>query len=95
MNLDQFTHIYSLSRGHPLILELINRGNVAETFHATLEAFVEKEIFSRLSRTPRTPVGGHCSFREPIPVQAIHQVEGSVNLLDDLVEKGCSPIRCG
>ena len=49
MDSDQFMHIYSLSRGHPLILELINRGNVAETFHATLEAFVEKDIFSRLS----------------------------------------------
>ena len=41
---DQFMHIYSLSRGHPLILELINRGNVAETFHATLEAFVERRF---------------------------------------------------
>ena len=88
MDSDQFTHIYSLSRGHPLILELINRGNVAETFHATLEAFVEKEIFSRLSGSEKRLLGAIAVFREPIPVQAIHQVEGSVDLLDDLVEKG-------
>jgi tetratricopeptide (TPR) repeat protein len=85
---DQFTHIYSLSRGHPLILELINRGNVAETFHATLEAFVEKEIFSRLSAQEKRLLGAIAVFREPIPLQAIHQVEGSVDLLDELVEKG-------
>ena len=88
MDSDQFTHIYSLSRGHPLILELINRGNVAETFHATLEAFVEKEIFSRLSGSEKRLLGAIAVFREPIPVEAIHQVEGSVDLLDDLVEKG-------
>jgi len=88
MNADQFTHIYSLSRGHPLILELINRGNVAETFHATLEAFVEKEIFSRLSGSEKRLLGAIAVFREPIPVQAIHQVEDSIDLLDDLVEKG-------
>ena len=88
MNSDQFTHIYSLSRGHPLILELINRGNVAETFHATLEAFVEKEIFSRLSGSEKRLLGAIAVFREPIPIQAIHQVEDGIDLLDDLVEKG-------
>ena len=88
MDTDQFTHIYSLSRGHPLILELINRGNVADTFHATLEAFVEKEIFSRLSGSEKRLLGAIAVFREPIPVEAIHQVEDSIDLLDDLVEKG-------
>ena len=44
-----FLHIYTLSRGHPLILQLINRGSVGSTFHDTLEKFVEEEIFSRLS----------------------------------------------
>ena len=88
MDSDQFMHIYSLSRGHPLILELINRGNVAETFHATLEAFVEKEIFSRLSGTEKRLLGAIAVFREPVPIQAIHQIEGSVDLMDELVEKG-------
>ncbi|MBT4345933.1 MAG: AAA family ATPase, partial [Euryarchaeota archaeon] len=53
----QFSHIYSLSRGHPLILELINRGSVGGTFHATLEAFVEQEIFSRLSGPQKRLLG--------------------------------------
>tara|TARA_Y100000588_G_scaffold385158_1_gene477860 strand:- start:1055 stop:3583 length:2529 start_codon:yes stop_codon:yes gene_type:complete len=88
MDTDQFSHIYSLSRGHPLILELINRGNVAETFHATLEAFVEKEIFSRLSGSEKRLLGAIAVFREPVPIQAIQQVEGGIDLLDELVEKG-------
>jgi len=88
INSEQFSHIYTLSRGHPLILELINRGNVAETFHATLEAFVEKEIFSRLSGSEKRLLGAIAVFREPIPISAISQIEGSVDLLDDLVEKG-------
>ena len=71
MDSDQFMHIYSLSRGHPLILELINRGNVAETFHATLEAFVEKEIFSRLSGTEKRLLGAIAVFREPIPILSL------------------------
>ena len=88
MDPEQFTHIYSLSRGHPLILELINRGNVAETFHATLEAFVEKEIFSRLSGSEKRLLGAIAVFREPVPIQAIRQVEEGIDLLDELVEKG-------
>ncbi len=88
INSEQFSHIYTLSRGHRLILELINRGNVAETFHATLEAFVEKEIFSRLSGSEKRLLGAIAVFREPIPISAISQIEGSVDLLDDLVEKG-------
>ena len=88
INSEQFSHIYTLSRGHPLILELINRGNVAETFHATLEAFVEKEIFSRLSGSEKRLLGAIAVFREPIPISAISQIEGSVDLLDDLVGKG-------
>ena len=85
---DKFSHIYSLSRGHPLILELINRGNIAETFHATLEAFVEQEIFSRLSGIEKRLLGAIAVFREPIPIQAIGKIEGGIDLLDDLVEKG-------
>jgi ATP/maltotriose-dependent transcriptional regulator MalT len=84
----QFSHIYTLSRGHPLILELINRGNVAETFHATLEAFVEQEIFSRLSAAEKRLLGAIAIFREPIPINAIQQAEGGIDLLDELVEKG-------
>ncbi len=88
MDTQQFSHIYTLSRGHPLILELINRGNVAETFHATLEAFVEQEIFSRLSGAEKRLLGAIAIFREPIPINAIQQAEGGIDLLDELVEKG-------
>ncbi|MDP6702933.1 MAG: tetratricopeptide repeat protein [Candidatus Thalassarchaeaceae archaeon] len=88
LNQEQFSNIYSLSRGHPLILELINRGNVADTFHATLEAFVEQEIFSRLSGAEKRLLGAIAVFREPIPIHAVKQVEGGTDLLDELVEKG-------
>jgi tetratricopeptide (TPR) repeat protein len=88
LNQEQFSNIYDLSRGHPLILELINRGNVADTFHATLEAFVEQEIFSRLSGAEKRLLGAIAVFREPVPIQAVKRVEGGTDLLDELVEKG-------
>ena len=88
LEMAQFLHIYTLSRGHPLVLELINRGNVGETFHATLEAFVEQEIFSRLSGSEKRLLGAIAVFREPMPLEAITGVEAETDLLDGLVEKG-------
>ena len=44
-----YQHIYGLSRGHPLVLNLIDRGSIGTTFYETLEMYVEKEIFSKLS----------------------------------------------
>ena len=84
----QFLHIYTLSRGHPLVLELINRGNVGETFHATLEAFVEQEIFSRLSGPEKRLLGAIAVFREPMPLESISALDAETELLDSLVEKG-------
>lgn len=84
----QFLHIYTLSRGHPLVLELINRGNVGETFHATLEAFVEQEIFSRLSGSEKRLLGAIAVFREPMPLESISALDAETELLDSLVEKG-------
>ena len=88
MDGSQFLHIYSLSRGHPLVLELINRGSVGGTFHATLETFVEKEIFSRLSGPQKRLLGAIAVFREPMPLSALSDLDAAIDLLDDLVEKG-------
>ena len=43
MDSDQFMHIYSLSRGHPLILELINRVMLLNLSRHT-KAFVEGDF---------------------------------------------------
>ncbi|MFL2493504.1 MAG: tetratricopeptide repeat protein [Candidatus Thalassarchaeum sp.] len=88
IDMTQFLHIYTLSRGHPLVLELINRGNVGETFHATLEAFVEQEIFSRLSGPEKRMLGAIAVFREPMPLESISALDTETELLDSLVEKG-------
>ncbi len=88
IELQQFLHIYTLSRGHPLVLELINRGSVGETFHSTLEAFVEKEIFSKLSGPQKRLLGAIAVFREPMPLASFSGLNADLNLLDDLVEKG-------
>jgi len=88
IELQQFLHIYTLSRGHPLVLELINRGSVGETFHATLEAFVEKEIFSKLSGSQKRLLGAIAVFREPMPLDSLSGLNADINLLDELVEKG-------
>ena len=84
----QFSHIFSLSRGHPLILELINRGSVGEKFHSTLEAFVDQEIFSRLSGPEKRLLGAIAVFREPVMLEAINSIESETDMLDNLVEKG-------
>ena len=84
----QFLHIFTLSRGHPLILELINRGSVGETFHSTLEAFVDQEIFSRLSGPEKRLLGAIAVFREPVILEAINSIESETDMLDELVEKG-------
>ena len=88
IDLQQFLHIYTLSRGHPLVLELINRGSVGETFHSTLEAFVEKEIFSKLSGPQKRLLGAIAVFREPMPLASLSTLDADLDLLDDLVEKG-------
>ena len=88
IEMPQFLHIHSLSRGHPLGLELINRGSGGGTFHETLEAFVEKEIFSRLSGAEKRLLGAIAVFREPMPLEAISAIDMETDLLDDLVEKG-------
>ena len=88
IELQKFLHIYTLSRGHPLVLELINRGSVGETFHATLEAFVEKEIFSKLSGQQKRLLGAIAVFREPMPLESLSGLDSEIDLLDELVEKG-------
>ena len=52
--------IYTLSRGHPLVLELINRGSV-ETFHSTLEALLKRK-FSVNYQASKTTSRGDCSI---------------------------------
>ncbi len=88
MDVPTFLHIYTLSRGHPLILQLINRGSVGSTFHDTLETFVEEEIFSRLSGSEKRVLGAIAIYREPMPLDALSNHEIETDLLDDLVEKG-------
>ena len=80
IEMPQFLHIHSLSRGHPLVLELINRGSVGGTFHETLEAFVEKEIFSRLSGAEKRLLGAIAVFREPMPLEAISAIDMETDL---------------
>ena len=88
IDMSAFLHIYTLSRGHPLILQLINRGSVGSTFHDTLETFVDEEIFSRLSGAEKRVLGAISIYREPMPLEALSNHEIETDLLDDLVEKG-------
>ena len=53
-----------------------------------MEAFVEKEIFSRLSGAEKRLLGAIAVFREPMPLEAISGMDMETDLLDDLVEKG-------
>ena len=54
---DEFRYIYGLAKGHPLVLELINRSTNTGAYHETLENYVSVEIISRLSAEQRRLLG--------------------------------------
>lgn len=85
---EKLLYIHSLSRGHPLILELINRGASAGAFHESLENYVNIEIFSKLSGEQKRLLGALSIFREPIPLDAITGQGLNIDELDSLVESG-------
>ena len=85
---EKLLYIHSLSRGHPLILELINRGASAGAFHESLENYVNIEIFSKLSGEQKRLLGALSVFREPIPLEAITEQGLNIDELDSLVESG-------
>jgi tetratricopeptide (TPR) repeat protein len=85
---EKLLYIHSLSRGHPLVLELINRGASAGAFHESLENYVNIEIFSKLSGEQKRLLGALSVFREPIPLEAITEQGLNVDELDSLVESG-------
>ncbi len=85
---EKLLYIHSLSRGHPLVLELINRGASAGAFHESLENYVNIEIFSKLSGEQKRLLGALSVFREPVQLNAITEQGLNVDELDTLVESG-------
>jgi len=85
---DQFLYIYHLARGHPLVIELINRGAPATAFHETLEKYVTVEIFSKLSGEQKRVLGALAVFRESVPLAALAEQKLKTDELDSLVEQG-------
>ena len=85
---EQWLHIHGLSRGHPLVLELINRGASAGAFHETLENYVTVEIFSKLSAEQKRVLSALSIFREPVELDALAQQRLNTDELDSLVESG-------
>ena len=85
---EKLIYIHSLSRGHPLVLELINRGASAGTFYESLEKYINVEIFSKLSGEQKRLLGALSVFREPIPLDAMTDQKLNVDELDSLVEAG-------
>ena len=85
---EQWLHIHGLSRGHPLVLELINRGASAGAFHETLENYVTVEIFSKLSAEEKRVLSALSIFREPVALEALAQQGLNTDELDGLVESG-------
>ena len=85
---EQWLHIHGLSRGHALVLELINRGASAGAFHETLENYVTVEIFSKLSAEEKRVLSALSIFREPVELEALAQQGLNTDELDGLVESG-------
>ena len=85
---EQWLHIHGLSRGHPLVLELINRGASAGAFHETLENYVTVEIFSKLSAEQKRVLSALAIYREPVELSALAEQGLDTDELDSLVEQG-------
>ena len=85
---EQWLHIHGLSRGHPLVLELINRGASAGAFHETLENYVTVEIFSKLSAEQKRVLSALAIYREPVELAALAEQGLDTDELDALVEQG-------
>ena len=85
---EQWLYIHGISRGHPLVLELINRGASAGAFHETLENYVTVEIFSKLSAEQKRLLSALSIYREPVPLGALAEQNLDTDELDSLVEQG-------
>jgi len=85
---EQWLYIHGISRGHPLVLELINRGASATAFHETLENYVTVEIFSKLSAEQKRVLSVLSIFREPVSIDALAEQNLDIDILDSLVEQG-------
>jgi tetratricopeptide (TPR) repeat protein len=85
---EQWLYIHGLSRGHPLVLELINRGASPETFHETLENYVTVEIFSKLSAEQKRVLSAIAIYRNPATLSQLAQQGLDTDELDSLVDSG-------
>jgi ATP/maltotriose-dependent transcriptional regulator MalT/DNA-binding MarR family transcriptional regulator len=85
---EQWLYIHGISRGHPLVLELINRGASATAFHETLENYVTVEIFSKLTAEQKRVLSVLSIFREPVSIEALAEQNLNIDILDSLVEQG-------
>ena len=85
---EQWLYIHGISRGHPLVLELINRGASATAFHETLENYVTVEIFSKLTAEQKRVLSVLSIFREPVSIDALSDQKLNIDVLDSLVEQG-------
>ena len=85
---EQWLYIHGISRGHPLVLELINRGASATAFHETLENYVTVEIFSKLTAEQKRVLSVLSIFREPVSIDALSDQKLNIDVLDSLVKQG-------
>jgi len=65
------------SRGHPLLLSLMSRSGVGAS-RGDVTSFIEREVYSSLSRDERVALELLCVFRHPVSLDSLPGVENSV-----------------
>ena len=88
LSTEQWLHIHGLSRGHPGSRIDQSWSFSRSFFHDTLEHYVTKEIFSKLSAEQKRVLTVLSIFRESVPLDALLSHELDVDVLDSLVEQG-------
>lgn len=69
--------VVSESHGHPLLINLMSRGGVGEA-KGDVIAFIEREVYSGLSKEERRALELLSVFRHPVPVEALQAVDYAV-----------------
>jgi tetratricopeptide (TPR) repeat protein/DNA-binding MarR family transcriptional regulator len=79
--------IYSLTKGHPLFLEILISSGKMEFTH-DINAFLEHEILSRLDTNEKQVLEKLCVFRYPAPIPQILEERMEYGLVSSLSKKG-------
>ncbi len=85
---ENFNRIYSLTEGHPLIMELVSSAGDVTRSKGDIKRYIHEQIFTALTDAEKTLMHAASIYRYPAPADILMGVEGvSHETLDRLVDR--------